>query len=59
VLTDRDLPSGTAWLAAELAMAVFRPAYRLWATTPGEPDLSILVDRMVYEAGPPLTAVAS
>lgn len=58
-LTDRNLPSGTSWLAAELAMAVFRAAYRLWVTTPGEPDLSILVDRMLDEAGPLLTATGT
>jgi AcrR family transcriptional regulator len=56
VLTDRNLPPGTAWLAAELAMALFRAAYRLWVTDPGEPDLTILVDRMICEAGPLLTA---
>ena len=40
-------------------MAVFRAAYRLWVTTPGEPDLSILVDRMLDEAGPLLTATGT
>ena len=56
VLTNRNLPPGTAWLAAELAMAVFRAAYRLWVTDPGEPDLTVLVDRMICKAGPLLRA---
>jgi AcrR family transcriptional regulator len=56
VLANQNLPPGTAWLAAELAMAVFRAAYRLWVTDPGEPDLTVIVDRMICAAGPLLTS---